>query len=152
FGVVCQDLAFYTVFQWCDDRAAVRIVLGVSGEDEKHVQRHSQFESPDLDVAFFQNIEEGYLYTCLQVGYFIDDEDASVAFWDDPEMDHLLVCEVQSEVGRFDGVDVPDEVGNADVGCSQLFSIAFRAVQPADGGFVALGSYQITGKFRDGLE
>src|SRR6185437_10420776 len=129
-----QDLAFDTVLQRGDDRAAVGIVFGVGGKHEQHIQRHAQFETPDLDIAFFQDIEKRHLYPRLQIGDLVDDEDAAVAFWDDTEMDHLFIGEGEPQIGSLDWIDVSDEVGYADVRRRQLFSIPLAAMQPADRG------------------
>src|SRR6185437_5458053 len=133
-----------------NDRATIRIVLRVSRKDEEYIQGHPQLEPTDLDIAFLEDIEQGYLYPRLEIGDLVDDEDAAVAFGDDAKVDHLLIGEVEPQVGGLNGVDVPDEVGHAHIGCRQLLAIAFAAMQPANGGVIAFLGDQRPCKFRDG--
>ena len=67
FWIMRKDLAFDPVFQWSYDRATIRIVFGVSSEYKQNIQRHSQFKTANLYIAFFQDIEQCNLDSCLQI-------------------------------------------------------------------------------------
>ena len=142
---MCEDLGLDPVLQRRDDRAAVGIVLGVRGEHELDVQREAQLEPADLHIAFLQDIEERHLDPRLQIGQFVDDEDAAVAARDEPEMDHPLVAVVELQVGGLDGIAVADEVGHGGVRRGELLAVTLVAVQPFDRRFVAVLRDQLLG-------
>ena len=90
-GIVRDDLRVDAVLQRRDDVAAVGVVLRVRGVDHEDVERHADRETADLDVFFFQDIEQPDLDAGRQVGELVDGEDPAVAARDDPEMDDPFV-------------------------------------------------------------
>src|SRR5690606_4267880 len=75
-GIVGDDLAFDTVLQWSYDTSPVGVILGICGEDKLDVQRQPEFEAPNLDVSFLQDVEQRHLNPRLQIRKFVDHEDA----------------------------------------------------------------------------
>ncbi len=72
------DLRPVAVLQRRDDAAAVRVVLGVRGGHDEHVERQADPVAPDLDVPLLHDVEEAHLDALRQVGQLVDAEDAAV--------------------------------------------------------------------------
>ena len=126
------------------DRTAVGIVFGVGRKDKDDVQGHTEFETADLDIALLEDIKQRNLYTRLEVGYFINDKDAAVAFGDDAVMNDALVGKAEPQVGGLDGIYVANQVGHANVGGGQLFAITLAAAEPGDQGVSSPFSFAIS--------
>src|SRR5690606_30790809 len=105
-GVVGEDLALDSVFERGDDGPAVGVILRVGGKHKLNVERQAKFESADLDVFFLQHVEQGDLYARLQIGQFVDHEDAAMCTRDEPKVDDTLVVVSELERGGLDGVYV----------------------------------------------
>ena len=86
-----HDLAADAVLERRDDLAARRVVLGVGGEDQQHVQRQAHRKPFDLDVAFLHDVEQPHLDLAGQVGELVDGEDAAVGARQQAEVDRELV-------------------------------------------------------------
>src|SRR5690349_7966338 len=125
-----QDLAFDTVFQWCYNGTAIRIVFGVSGKYKKNIEWQPQFKSTDLDVSFFKYVEQCHLYARLQIGNFINDKNTPVAFRNDAVMQYPFICKTKPEIGRLYRVDVADKIRNTYIRCGQFFTITLTAMHP----------------------
>ncbi len=134
--VVRADDGADAVFEGGDDAAAVGVVFGVGGEDHANIEVEADGVAADLDVAFFEDVEEADLDFGGEVGEFIEGEDAAVGAGDEAEVHGGFIGEVAS-LGVFDEVDFADEVGDGDVGGGEFFVVAGGAVDPFDGGFVA---------------
>ena len=85
----------------------------------------------NLYVPLLEDVEQADLDPLGKVRQFVDGEDPAVDPGHKAEVDGQLVAQVAS-LGDFDRVDLPDEVGNRDVGCRQLFRIPVFARQPLD--------------------
>ena len=55
--IVSSNFGADTVFQRSDDFSARRVVFGVRGEDEQHIERHPDRIALNLDVALLHDIE-----------------------------------------------------------------------------------------------
>src|SRR3974377_1000118 len=61
-----------------DDAAAIGVILRVGGEYHADIEIEADGITTDLDVAFFEDVEEADLNFGGQVGQFIDGKDAAV--------------------------------------------------------------------------
>ncbi len=145
-------LAFDAVFERSDDAAAVGVVFGIGSEHEHDVYGEAEFEAADLHVAFLEDVEECHLDAGLEVGQFVDDEEAAVCAWDEAEVDDALIGIREAEVGGFDGVYVAHEVCDADIWGGEFFDVSLVAVEPFDGSFVAAFGDEVAGVAADGSE
>ena len=150
-GVVRADLGAEAVLQRRDDAAAVRVVLGVGGGDDEHVEVEAQHVAPDLDVALLHDVEERDLDALGQVGQLVDRDDAAVAARHEPVVDRLGVAE-RAALGHLDRIDVADQVGDRRVGGGELLGVPLAAVAPHDGQVVAQLAGTADGCRRDGME
>ena len=110
------------VFERRDYAAPVRVVLRVGAGDEHHVQREHDAVSLYLDVALLHEVEEADLDALGEVWQLVDAEDAAVGSRDESIVDSKLVGQVAS-LGNPDGVDLADQVGDADVRRRELFGV-----------------------------
>ncbi len=60
-----ENLRIDSVFQRSDNIPAVRVVFRVRGKNNHNVEGNPDIESPDLNVFFFQDVEQPYLNTRL---------------------------------------------------------------------------------------
>ncbi len=134
--VVGADLGAEPVLQRCDDAPAVRVVLGVGGRDDEHVQVETQQVAADLDVALLHHVQERHLNALGEVGQLVDGDDAAVTARDEPVVDRLGVTE-RAALGDLHRVDVADQVGNRGVGSGELLDVPLGAMAPRDRQFVA---------------
>ena len=151
-GVVGVDLALDAILERGDDRAAVRVVLGVGGEGHEDIDGEADGEAADLDVTFFHDVQQADLDAWGEIGQLVDAEDAAVGAGDDAVVDHFLAGVVEPKVRGLDGVDVADEVGHRDIGGGELFLVALLAVDPLDGGVVAVLLDPAAHRAGDGVE
>ena len=56
--IVGADLGAEAVLERGDDASAVRVILGVGTCDDQHVEWQTQVVAADLDVAFFQHVQQ----------------------------------------------------------------------------------------------
>ena len=135
--VVGAHLGAEAVLERRDDPAAVGVVLGVGAGHEQQVQRQPHAVAADLDVALLEHVEQRHLDALGQVGQLVDAEDAAVGAGDQAVVHGLGVAQ-RAALGDLDRVDVADQVADAGVGRRQLLAEPVAAVQPADGGGVAV--------------
>jgi len=136
---VRADLGAEAVLERRDDPAAVGVVLGVGAGHDVHVDRQANLVAADLDVALFHDVEQADLDALGQVRQLVDREDAAVGPRHEPVVNRQLVGEVTA-LGDLDRIDLADEIGDRDVGCRELLTVAAIARDPADLGLVtALG-------------
>ena len=131
--VVRADLGADAVLERRDDLAARRVVLGVRGEDDQHVERQAHRVALDLDVAFLQDVEQADLDLAGEVGQLVDGEDAAIGARQQAEVHRQLVAELQAALGGLDRIDVADHVGDRHVRRRQLLDVARLARPPATG-------------------
>ena len=129
--VVRADLRTEPVLERRDDAAAVRVVLGVGGRDEQHIERKADLVTADLHVALFEHVEQADLDALGEVGQLVDREDAAVGARHHAVVDGELVGEVAT-FGDLDRVDLADQVGDRRVGRRELLAEAAVAVHPVD--------------------
>ena len=72
------NFAADAVLERRDDLAARRVILGIGGEDEQHVERQANRVALNLDVAFLHDVEEADLNLAGEIGQFVDGEDAAI--------------------------------------------------------------------------
>src|SRR5581483_4494459 len=130
-GVVGADLRPEAVLERGDDAPAVRVVLGVRAGDDEQVERQADLVAADLDIALFHDVQQAHLDALGQVGQLVQAEDAAVRARQQPVMDRQLVRQV-APLGDLDRIDLPDEVGDSDVGRRELLAVAAVARQPGD--------------------
>ncbi len=135
--VVRADDGADAILERRDDAAAVGVIFGVGGEDHADVEVEADGIPADLNVAFFEDVEESDLDFRGEVGEFIDREDAAVGAGDEAEVHGGFVREVAA-LGVFDEVDFADEVRDGDVRSGELFVVAGGTVDPFDRGVVAV--------------
>ena len=131
------DLRSQAVLERRDDPAARRVVLRVRRGDHVQVQRQTDGEPADLDVALLEHVEQPDLDPLGEVGQLVDRDDAAVGARDQAVVEGQLVRQVAA-LGDLDRVDLADEVGDRDVRRGELLGVAPVARQPVDGGLVAV--------------
>ena len=144
------DLSAEAVLERGDYPAPARVVLGVGRRHQHHVEGQADLVAADLDVTFFEDVEEADLDPLGQVGQLVDGEDAPVG----PGHKAVVKGELVGQVAAFrhlDWVDFADEVGDRSVGGRQLLTEALFAAHPFDRAFFALGFDQLTGIAGDGM-
>ena len=104
-GIVRHDLAADAVLERRDDLAARRVVLGVRGEAEQHVERKADGIAFDLDVAFLHDVEQAHLHLAGEIGQLVEREDAAIGARQHPVVDRQLVGEHVSAARRLDRID-----------------------------------------------
>ena len=147
-----ENLGINPVLERRDDVPAVRIVLGVRGEDEHDVHRDADVEPPDLYVLLLENIEEADLDARLEVRQLVDREYPPVAPRDDAEVDRAFVRVMEALRRGLDRIDVADKVGDCDVGRRELFTVPPGSVDPVDRGGVAVLGHEVRGELAHGCE
>ena len=141
------DLAAEPVLQRRDDAAAVRVVLGVGGGEEHHVERQADLVAADLHVALLEHVEHADLDPLREVGQLVDREDAPVG----PRHEAVVQGELVGQVAAFgdlDRVDLADEVGDRRVGRGELLAVPVVAVDPGDRRVVAQLGDEVAGVLR----
>ena len=126
-----------------DDLAARRVVLGVGGEDQGHVQLQPDRVAFDLDVPFLHDVEEAHLDLSRQVGQLVHRKDPAVRPRQQAVVNGELIGQVQAAPRRPDGIHVADDVRDGHVRRRQLLDVAQIPGQPRDRRLVSL--------FRDAL-
>ena len=66
------------IFQRRDDPAAIGVILGIRRENHAQIQVQADRIAADLDVAFFQDVEEADLNFGREVGEFVDTKNPSI--------------------------------------------------------------------------
>src|SRR3954470_19668715 len=117
-----EYLALNTVLQWRYNAAAVCIIFWICSEHKKNIQRHAQFKTANLNIALFENVEQRNLYTCLQVGYFINYKYAAIAARNNAIVNYTFICKAQAKISSFYWINITDQVGNANIRRSKLFA------------------------------
>ena len=143
------DLGSEAVLERGDDAAPVGVVLGVGRRHQHHVEGQADLVAPDLHVALLEHVEQSHLDALGQVGELVDGEDAPVGAGHQAVVHGELVGEVAA-LGHLDRVDLADQVGDRGVGGGQLLAVAVVAVDPGDGGVVAVVGHQGSGLGGDG--
>src|SRR6185437_7549733 len=151
-GVMGDDLRSDAILERSDDLAAGRVVLGVGGEHERHVQVQADGVAFHLDVPLLHDVEQAHLDLPGEVGQLVDREDAAVRPGQEPEVHRQLVGQQVTAARGLDGVHVADDVGDGDVGRGELLHEAGLARQPGDRCPGALLGYELAPKLRDRRE
>src|SRR6266446_7621023 len=136
--VVRADFRADAVFQRRNDFAAGRVVFRIRGEYEQDIEGQAQRVALNLNVAFLHDVEQADLNFSGEVWEFVDREDAAVGAGQQAVVNGQFVGEVAATAGGANGIDVADNVGDGDVGSSQLFDEALVAGHPSNGCVVAL--------------
>ena len=111
------------ILQWRDDAAAIGVVLGIRREDHANIQVEPNGVAADLNVAFFQHVEQTNLYLGGQVRQFVDGEDAAVGARDEAKVHGGFIGKITA-LGVFDEIDFANQISDGNVGSSELFVIA----------------------------
>ena len=147
--IMRHDLTVDAVFQRRDDIAAIRVVFGIGRKNHKQIQRQTDGKAADLQVFFLHDVQQADLDARLEVGQFVDGEDAAVRARDDPVMNDVLGRETQAQRSGLDRVDVSEQVGDGHVGRRQLFAVAVFTMDPGDGRVVAVLGDEFTREATD---
>src|SRR5713101_7441342 len=110
-----------TILKRRDDLAARRIVFGIRGEDEEHVERQPQRVALNLNVAFLHNIEEANLDFAGKIGEFVDGENAAIGAGQQTVVNGEFVGKVAATASGADRVHVANDVGDGHVRGGQFF-------------------------------
>ena len=135
--IVGPDLRPEPILDRRDDPAATRVVLRVGRRDDEQIERQPDGETPDLDVALLEDVEQSHLDPFGEVRQLVDREDAAVRPRDEPVVERQFVTEITA-LCDANRVDLADQIGDRDVGCRQLLGIAPVAWQPVDRRLVAV--------------
>ncbi len=136
--VVRADFRADAVFQRRNDFAAGRVVFRIRGEYEQDIEGQAERVALNLNVAFLHDVEQADLNFSGEVWEFVDGEDAAVGAGQQAVVNGQFVGEVAATAGGANGIDVADNVGDGDVGSSQLFDEALVARHPRNRRVVAL--------------
>src|SRR5690606_23344723 len=107
-----ENLGAYSIFQRCNDASAIGVIFWVCSENKLNIQRQPYGKPTYLHIAFLQNIEKCNLNPRLQIGQFIDYENATVASRNHPEMNHAVIGICQFQVCGFYWVNVANNIGD----------------------------------------
>ena len=132
-----------TVFQRGDDLAAGRVILGIGGEDQQHVEREPDGITLNLDVALLHDVKQAHLNFSGEVRQLVDRENAAVGAGEQAVVQGELVGQIAAAASRFDGINVPDDVGNGHIRGGELFHVSLIARQPSNRCVVAAGGDQL---------
>src|SRR5437879_9202167 len=108
---MCSNLRADTVFQRRNDFSARRVVLGIRGKNEEHIERKPQRIALNLNVAFLHDVEEAHLNFSSQVGKFVDGENAAIGAREKAVVNREFVREVPASASRANWINVSDDVG-----------------------------------------
>src|SRR5205807_1954850 len=136
-GIVGANLRANAVFERGDDFSASRVVFGIRAEDDSDVEWQTNRISLNLHIAFLHDVEQANLNFAREVGEFVDGEDAAIGAGQQAVVDGELARQFVAAAGRFDGVDVADEVGDGDIGRGQFLHEAVVGSEIGDGSAVA---------------
>ena len=139
------------VFEGRDDFAARRVVLGIRGEDQQHIQGEAQRVALNLDVALLHDVEQTDLNLSREVGEFVDGEDAAIGAREKAVMNGELVGEIAAATRGADGIDVANDIGHGDVRSGELLDETIFARHPGNGSIVAIGGDFFATGAADGL-
>ncbi len=131
-GIVGPDFRPDAILERCDDLAARRVVLGVRGEHQHDVQLQPERIPLDLNIALLQDVEQSHLNLASQIGQLVDREDAPVRPWQQSVVHRQFVGEIEARLGRLDGIDVAQHVGDGHVGRCELLDVSRLARHPGD--------------------
>ena len=146
-GVYLRAVA---VLQRRHDAATVGVVLRVGRGHHVNVQGQPYAVALNLHVSLFHQVEQPHLYPLGQVGQLVDAEDAPVGAGHQTVVDHQFVRKVMP-LRHLDGVNLANQVGDGDVGGSQLLRVALLAGYPLDGRIVALFGHTVAAGLADGV-
>src|SRR6185437_12580582 len=121
-----------TVFHWRNDFAARRVIFGIRGEDEQHVEGQAHGIALNLHVALLHDVEEAHLNFPGQIRQFVDGKKAAIGARQQTVVDRELVGKIAAAFGRANRVDVADDVGNGHVRRGEFFDITAIARKPGD--------------------
>ncbi|CAI8290425.1 MAG: Uncharacterised protein [Flavobacteriia bacterium] len=119
--IVGQYLTPDAVFERRNDGTAVGVIFRVGREDELKVQRQPQFETPNLDIALLQDVEQGDLDPGLQVRQLIDHKNAPMGPGHHAKVNGALVGITQAQIGGFQRIDIADQIGHTHIRSGQFF-------------------------------
>ena len=117
------DFAADPVLEWCDDLAARRVVFGVGGEDQQHVQWQRHRIALNLHIAFLHDVEQGHLDLACEIGQFVDRKDSPVGARQQSVVHGELAGEVESSTRGFNRIDIADQVRYSHIWSRQLFDV-----------------------------
>ncbi len=123
---------------------AVGVVFGVRREHHAKIQIQTHRISANLNVAFFQHVEQADLDLRRQIGQLVDAEDSPVCPGNQSEMHRQLAREI-SPLRMLDHIDFADQVGDRNIRRGQLFVIAVVAPDPLDRRRVTLRNDHVAG-------
>jgi hypothetical protein len=128
---------------------SIQASLRVGREDEQQVERQANREAANLQITFFEEVEQADLDAGGEIRQLVDGEDAAMRARHDAEMDDLRVGIGQSAGGGLDRIDVAEQIGDRHVRRRQLLGVATFARQPFDRRVVAGLGQQPLGPGRD---
>src|ERR1019366_1493932 len=131
--IVRADLRADAVLQRRNDFAARGVILRVGAEDQGHVERHTHRVALNLHIAFLHDVEQTNLDLAREIRQLVDGEDAAIGARQQSVVDRVLATQFVAALGRLDGVDVADQVGDGDVGGRQLFHVTIGRRQVRNG-------------------
>ncbi len=108
--IVRVDHRADAVFQLRDHLAAAVVSGRVGREEQQHVDVEADRVAADLHVALFEDVEQAHLDQLVQLGQFVDREDAAVHAGDQPEVQGLLGRHAHA-AGQLRRIDLADHVG-----------------------------------------
>ena len=148
--IVRADLRSDAVLERRDDLPARGVVLGIRTENQGKVQRQAHRVAFDLHVALLHDVEQAHLDLSRQIGQLVDGEDAAVGARQQPVVHGELAGELVPSLGRLDGIDVPDQVGDGHVRGGQFLDVALLGRKIGDRRLVALAGDQLAAALADG--
>ena len=132
--IVSADQAADAVFELGDNFAAAVVGGGVCREEDHDIEIKLDGVAANLDIAFFEDVEESDLDEFIEFREFVHGEKAAVHAWDQSKVEGLFGghAGAGSEPG---GIDFSDDICEASSGC-ESFGISLFAGPPADGDLV----------------
>src|SRR5215831_9959728 len=124
---MCFDFRTNAVLQGCDDFASSSVVFGVRGKNDNDIERQPDRVALNLNVPLLHDVEQPDLNFSGEIRQFVDGEDAAVRTREQAVVDAQLAADRMPSFCGFDRIDIPDDVGNGYVRCSEFFDIAFLA-------------------------
>ena len=130
------------VLQRRNDFAARGVVFRIGAEDQGHVERHAHRVALNLHIAFLHDVEQANLDLAREIRQLVDGEDAAIGARQQAIVNRVLAAQLVAALGRLDGIDVADQVGDGDVGRRQLFHVAIIGGQVRNGRVVGIVGQQ----------
>src|SRR5580704_13057428 len=122
--VVRANLRADAVFEGRDDFSTCRVIFGICAEDDSDIEREANGIALNLHVAFLHDVKQADLNFSGEVWKLVNGEDAPIRARQQSVMNRELARKFMPTAGRFDGVNVADEVRDCHVGRSELLHVA----------------------------